>query len=500
MSTDPARSTDSDDKAQRLILRGSGSAAGGLVLRLAARILFLFVAARLFGAALFGAYALAVAVVELWVAVGGLGMKRILFKLLDEDRSGRPPAHIVLDAALAVGAVSLALAAVTMLAVSIPPLDRLTGETGAALLLVAPMIAAQALLDLFLAATRWKHRMRYEVMSRSIVEPYAAMAVAAAAWFAGYRETGLLISYWAGSLLALGYAIAGARRCFGSFGLRHYRFAPGRAREILGAGGVPVATDLIGALFARLDLYLVGLFLGEGPAGVYGVARQVRTPIRQVRQSFDGLLTPIIARTLAARGPVETGIAAASAARLILAIQLPMLVALALIGLPLLHWFGAEFAAGYWALLLLAAAETIQGAFGVSDLIFLYRQPRVALRITMVTILVNLAAGLALIGPFDIDGAAIAVLAATVAGAVIRRYSLRSRFGIRIPLGYSAGPVLAAAAALAAAAGTRALAPASGLLVDGVALAAALLAYAAMLKLWLLATRDSLALVKFETD
>src|SRR4029453_13026108 len=147
--------------------------------------------------------------------------------------------------------------------------------------------------------TRWKHRMRYEVVGRSLVEPYAAMAAAAAAWFAGYRETGLLISYWAGSLFALGYAIAGTRRCFGSLDLRHYRFAPGRAREILKAGGVPVSTDRISALFGRLDLYLVGLFLGEGPAGIYGVARQVRTPIRQGRQSFDGLLTPILARTLA---------------------------------------------------------------------------------------------------------------------------------------------------------------------------------------------------------
>ena len=71
------------------------------------------------------------------------------------------------------------------------------------------MIAGQALLDLFLAATRWQHRMRYEVVSRSFVEPYAAMAIAAAAWFAGFDETGLLISYWAGTLLALAYAIWG---------------------------------------------------------------------------------------------------------------------------------------------------------------------------------------------------------------------------------------------------------------------------------------------------
>ena len=220
MSSDPAKrnpagrqGTKADPSRQRL---GGGRA----LIRVGARILFLVIAARLFGAALFGAYTLAIAVVELWVTVGGLGMKRILFKLLDEDESGRPPAHIVLDAALVVGAVSLGLAALTMLVVALPPFDRLSGETGAALLIVAPMIAGQALLDLFLAATRWKHRMRYEVVGRSIVEPYAAMATAAAAWFAGFQETGLLISYWAGTLLALAYAIWGTHLSFGSLALR----------------------------------------------------------------------------------------------------------------------------------------------------------------------------------------------------------------------------------------------------------------------------------------
>ena len=72
---------------------GGLSAGAGLVLRLGARLVFLFLAARLFGAALFGAFSVAVAVVELAVAVGGLGMKRYLFKLL-EERSGTSRAEM----------------------------------------------------------------------------------------------------------------------------------------------------------------------------------------------------------------------------------------------------------------------------------------------------------------------------------------------------------------------------------------------------------------------
>jgi O-antigen/teichoic acid export membrane protein len=487
----------SGDRAQKLILRGGRSAAIGLVIRLGARILFLLVAARLFGALLFGAYSLAIAVVELGVAVAGLGMKRLLFKLLDEAPEGRAPAHIVLDAALAVTGVGAAIAAGLMLVVALPPVHALLGETAWPLLLVAPMIVGQALLDLFLAATRWKHRMRYEVVGRSIVEPYAATAAAVAAYFAGFTETGLLVGYWAGTLLALAYAAVGLRRCFGGLGLRRYR--PARLRAILHESAVPTLGDFTSALFGRLDLYLIGLFLGESPAGIYNVARQVRTPIRQVRQSFDGMLTPIVARTLAADGPAETGAAIASASRLILAIQLAMVVSLVAVGLPLLGWFGPAFAAGYWALLALALAETIQGAFGIGDLIFLYRQPWVVLRITAATTIVNLAAGLALIPWLGIDGAALSVLAAMIAGAIIRRWSLRARFGVRVPLRYSAGPVLAAGLAMLAALGAKLLAAPEAIR-DGLSVVAALIVYAAALRLWLAATGDSLALVKFRTD
>ena len=222
-----------------------------------------------------------------------------------------------------------------MLVVALPPFDRLSGETGAALLIVAPMIAGQALLDLFLAATRWKHRMRYEVVGRSIVEPYAAMATAAAAWFAGFQEIGLLVSYWAGTLMALAYAIWGTHLSFGSFALGAYRLGRDRVKAIFREGAVPMANDLVSGLFARLDLYLVGLFLGESPGGHlrHGAPDQDTYPSgpAELRRAADSDRRQDSRRQ---RHPHEPGSLLASAARLILAIQLAILVGLAVIGLP----------------------------------------------------------------------------------------------------------------------------------------------------------------------
>src|SRR4051812_50007140 len=89
--------------AGAMIVRGAQATAAGFAGRLAARLLFLFVAGRLYGPAPFGAYVLAVAAVELAVSVGGLRMKKMIFQLLDAQGEGRgPPGPLPLHAALLV--------------------------------------------------------------------------------------------------------------------------------------------------------------------------------------------------------------------------------------------------------------------------------------------------------------------------------------------------------------------------------------------------------------
>lgn len=484
----------------RILMRGGASAAFGFVIRLGARLVFLFVAGRLYGATLFGAFSIAVAVVELAVTVGALGAKRQLFKLIEDEHGDRSPAHILVDTAVAVGAASAAIAAAIMLTVALLPGGLVATDTRRTLILLAPMIGGQALMDLMLAATRWTHLMRYEVTARSVIEPYAGVAVSAAAWFAGLGGIGLAAGYWAGTLAALGYALFGVCKCFGGAAFGGYRFEVQRAVALVRVTAVPTVADFANALFARADVYIVGILLGEAPAGIYGMARQVRTPIRQVRQSFDGMLAPLVARTLRVNGPLRTGQALASASRLILAIQLPVLVALAVAGQPLLRALGPGFVAGYGAMLMLAAGEAIQGAFGVGDLIFLFREPRVALRVTLVGVAVNIAAGFALIGPLGVNGAAVAVLAAFAASAAVRRHALATRYGIATHLAFSAGPCLAALVSAAVAfAGMALLRSTADWLRLSVVLAASLAAYGGALKFWMVSQRTSLAMTGFAT-
>lgn len=475
-------------------MRGAQASAAGFAVRLAARLLFLLVAARLFGPAAFGAFALAVATVELIVNAGSLGTKKTAFQLLEDDGGAaeRPAAHRLIDLALLVAGTSLVLSLLVMAAALSVPAAMLAPATAAALVMLAPMAAGQALLDLFLAATRWKQAIRYEVVARSVVEPWALLAGCGLASLLGWRAEGLAIGYWCGTLAAFAYAIIGARRQFGGFRLAGYRPSAGAFARILRRSASNASTDLVNGLYMRADLYLVGILLGEAAAGLYGMARQIVAPLRQVRQSFDGLLIPLVAKGLATRGSGATSEALASATRLILILQLPYLLAVVVVGRPLLDWLGPGFAAAYGAMAILAVAETLQSAFSIGDLVFVYLRPSLGLRLTLVSIATGIAAALLLIPPFGIAGAALSVLAAHGVRAAWRSHLLRSRFDFSAAPAHQFGPV--AAAALGAAIGVAIGSP------PMLALAASLAAYSAAILLWAKAGGHSLGLAGFHGD
>src|ERR1051325_10521570 len=84
----------------------------GFLMRLAARVPFLFIAGRAYGPDIVGRYAIAVLVIEFAALVATLGLKRGLAQAL--ATTSRPHAHVVFDA-LFVGLVGSAIAATALI-------------------------------------------------------------------------------------------------------------------------------------------------------------------------------------------------------------------------------------------------------------------------------------------------------------------------------------------------------------------------------------------------
>jgi len=485
---------------QKVIARGVGSSALSFVIRFAARISLLWIGGRLFGKELYGVYAFAVATVEVAVPIASLGLKRMLFPWLEEEAQRRGAPHVLMDALLLAGGAGV-LTALAVMAISWSlPHAAISDQQRLALIVLAPAVLCQITGDIALAATRWTHKMRFEVTGRGLVEPYVGTLVTFAAWYAGLQETGMLIGYWGGSLALAAYSLSAARRGLGPY--RPLRWRPSRRalasriRQLLPASG----SDFVTALAGRIDLFMVGLLLGDGAAGIYGIVRQLRTPIMQVRQAFDGILTPLTARTMRADGDATAGEAMAAATRVILSAQLAVVLLMVAAGDTLLSLFGAQYVVGYATLLAMVATETVNGAFGVPELIIYYRQPHRALGVNLALILMA-AALIPLAAPeLGTLGAALAMLVAATIAALLRRYWLRG-LGVRSAPLHAAPPVLAALAGGAVGLGAyEVLARVIGapLIVDKIA--PPLLAigtYAALIWLWRKLRPGALSLARF---
>ncbi len=430
----------SDENAR--LRRGALAVGGGFAIKFGARISFLLVAAVLYGATLYGAYSVALAVVEVSITVGGAGMKTMLFQILEDAEHSTSPGDRLLEMGLIVVGAS---ALVTMLIVSCILLLPGLGLVGRTLLWMAPLITGQALLDLLLAATRWQGLVRYEVLCRSIIEPYVAVLVSVVAFWFGAPQFGLVIGYAAGTLAAIAFALSAVLR---SFDMRGVTIRPSGFRKLFSTmrhNGWVTGTDCVTALAERVDLYIVGLMLGDAPAGIYGVARQVCTPLRQVRQSFDALLTPIVARELRLSGLGAARRTIAGVSRKILDLQLPTFLLIAGMGAAILHLLGGYYPAAYAPMLILCLAEILQASFGIADLLFAYRAPGHGLVITVAGAVIGVVASF-LLARFGMVGIASGLLLGYIARALIRRRMIYLHFAVFSPL----GPLIPTAIAFAA--------------------------------------------------
>jgi len=433
----------------RILLRGGFISGGGYILRILARLVVALFAARFFGTAVFGAFVVAIAVVEAAAVAAGLSTKWMLFKWLDANhRDGRRrAAHVLIDAAVLVGAASFLISGAIAGGLAAVVVEAPT--TKVAIMTLLPVVAMQALMEVFLAATRWTHVMRYDFTAKSVIQPAASIFLALGAVLAGGGARSLAIAYVVATALALAYAVYGARRCLGGFALSPYRLHPSELLRKFRAAMPTTASDLVDALYTRADIYLVAILLGETAAGIYGVARQISLPVRQIRSAFDGMLIPLVSKTLALAGPQRALAAARQSSRLVLIAQAPVAIALAAGAPAFLDFSHAHFPLAVVAVYLLVAAEALQGTFGISELIILYSWPQRLAALTAGSLLVGMISAVFLAGEFNVAGVAGAVLASYTLRALGRGAILFSEFGAQLRLNYWAGPAVSIMAAMA---------------------------------------------------
>ncbi len=352
----------------------------GFVLRLAARLPFLFIAGRIYGPEALGRFAYAVLIVEFAAQLSTLGLKRGLAQQLAQ--SDQPHVCVVWDALLVAGIGSAA--AMTLLAIFPQVMFPNSALHGLEWLLPITVIALSTS-DITLSALAYRNNVGATVRARAVVEPWT-ISIAAFAWsFISLRD-GLIIAY---VLSMIGAVIASLIPFLKSYGLPHGWSPNPAALWRMARRNTPVAAaDAVEWGSRRVDIAVLGLFFSPAIVGVYYVAQQVASLPSKLKTSFDPILGPVISRNIAAGNKLAVARQVRQVGFWVIAAQSGVALALGLPGEGVMGLVGAGFVAGTAALAFLLAAEVVAATGAVSEaaLIYVARHRNMWLSLAMIAL------------------------------------------------------------------------------------------------------------------
>jgi len=383
------------DADMATLARGGRLNIFGFGLRLVARIPFLFIAGRIYGASALGRFAYAVLIVEFGAQIAALGLRRGLAQLLTDAK--KPQSCVVADALL-IAAIGSTVGMAILFA--FPKAMYPTTPVGGLDRMLAITVLAVSWTDIALAALAYHHDVGATVRARSIVEPWTITIAAFALSYVPImvsRGDGLIIAYVISMVAALVAALIPLVKCYGI----PHGWKPDLPTAWRTAWkNVPLAAaDIVEWASRRIDLAMLGAFLPASFVGIYYAAQQVATLPAKLKTSFEPVLGPAIVRKIAAND--RAGIAAQirQVTYWIIAAQLGIALALGIPGRAVMALVGSEFTGGTAMLGFLLAAEVIAAAAVVAEsaLIYVSRTRNMVISLIMLALEAVLAVSLILI-------------------------------------------------------------------------------------------------------
>ena len=359
----------------------------GFLIRLVARIPFLFIASRLYGASALGRFASALVMVEFAGQMATLGQKRGLAQRLSETawpetdhltdaqtpgaqqsyvQDPDAPVHAVADALL----VTMVLAsAMSVLIWLFPESMYPKGNFSQAERLLVLSVWMMAVGDIALAALAFRFDVATTVRARAVVEPWTLSITAGVAYFV-YPEGGLALAYLASVGAATGVALVALVRAYGL--PRRWRPRPLPLLR-LAIRNMPLAgADAVEWGTRKIDVFILRFFIGEAPLGIYYFAQQFASLPQKLKTSFEPVLGPVITRNVRSHNMPAIAAQVCQVGFWITAAQAGIALALAMPGVALMGLGGPAFVGGTMALYFLLAAEVVAATAVVSEAALIY--------------------------------------------------------------------------------------------------------------------------------
>lgn len=198
------------------------------------------------------------------------------------------------------------------------------------------------------------------------------------------------------------------------------------------AAGLPLlAITGIRMMMSKVDILMIGLFLGTTAAGIYAIATQLATLISFGLFAVNMIAAPLIAQLHAQDRMEELQRIVRLGARATFTFSLLTGAVLLIFGKPILRLFGSTFVSAYAPLAILILGQIVNSLAGsVGFIMTMTANEREAARVTALTGVLNVLLAATLIPLLGLAGAALATVSAGIVWNVVLVIRVRRRLRI----------------------------------------------------------------------
>ena len=354
------------------------------------RGIFSFLVARLLGPAALGIFSVAWSTTDIISKIGVLGLDNAIttFIARSEAVGNRARSRALFRIAVVLGvAQSVVTAAIVIMALRFFN-NRLhvQPQVVSALALVLCAMPGLALYRISTAVSRGMKVMQHDIYSRGMTEPIVTTLAFLLAVAVGFKESSPEVAAIVGTAASGVVALVLASTLFRHVPAQAHVVSLFReARRLVGYAAPISIYQLINAFISRLDLLMLGYFVGRAPGvtlatvGVYSAVIGTANGLRKVNQAFNPIFAPVVAG-MTATGDHE--IAAATYARLaqwMLWILLPLVGVLSLAGSTILLIYGPAFWQGGQWLGIVALASATNAFVSLGETVIMVQRPHLNL-------------------------------------------------------------------------------------------------------------------------
>ncbi|HEY1583394.1 MAG TPA: oligosaccharide flippase family protein [Chthoniobacterales bacterium] len=408
------------------------------------RGVFTFLVARILGPATLGTFLVAYATMDVLSKIGmwGLDNTIIAFIARSEAAGDRARSRSLFRVAVFLAVTQCTILALVAIAIIELIGNRLSlpGEMIPPLALLLCALPGVTLYRISTAVSRGMKVMGHDVYSRGITESVVTTLAFLAAVGLGATSfapaLAVIIGTGASGLVALNLAASLFRQSPPPQAAISSRMEAGR---LLRYGTSISAYDLLNSLIVRLDVIMLGFFIGRAPGvtlaavGIYGTVVEVAGGLRKVNQAFNPIFAPIVA-SLTTDGEQERARREFSrVAQWMLWVLLPLVAVMFFAGPVILSIYGPAFRAGSGWLVIVALACGTNALVGLAETVIMVQKPQLNLINSSVTLVVAILANLWLISRFGVTGAAFGILLPYVLLGILRHRALRQVFRWKNP-------------------------------------------------------------------